>query len=148
MIEFIINLVSTRTSSSFYAELLSSWCLELFLSRTSHFSSSNSMRLLLAFLPSLSKFLWMIIWPSSQSAIPFSFMSSANLLGCTLAYYPDHSAKKMETSPCTATCFVHTDQNPFPIQIHSKSLCVCTVLTPWHPPLAKLLAVLLHQYCM
>lgn len=125
MIELIINLVSARTSRSFFAELLSSWCLELFLSRISHFSSLNSMRFLSAFLPSLSKSLWMVTWPSSQPAIPFSFMSSANLLGCTLSCCPDHFTTKMDTSPCTTTCFVHADQNSFPTQFHSKSHFAC-----------------------
>ena len=84
----MFNMVSTRTSSSFSAKLLSSWsapsicwCMGLFLARcrTLHFSLLNFMRFLSANFSSLQRSLWMAAWPSGTSATPLSLVSSADL---------------------------------------------------------------------
>lgn len=91
--------LSTRTTRSFFASLLSSWatsslswCMELFLlrHRTSHFPLLNLVRFLSVCFSSLSI-------PSEQqythlgvSSTPLSFMSSATCWWCTLSKHPGH----------------------------------------------------------
>lgn len=85
----MFSLVSARTRRSFSAELLSSWvvlkmysCLGLFFPRcrTSHFSSLNFTRFLLANFSSLSNSFWTAAQLRGISILPPSLMSSANLL--------------------------------------------------------------------
>jgi len=83
----MVNLVSTRTSRGFSANLLSSWaapsiywCMGLSLPRcrTLHFPLLNCMRFLSAHFSSLLRSLWLAAKLSGVSATPHSFISGVS----------------------------------------------------------------------
>lgn len=88
-----VNPVPSGTPVAFSAKLLCSmcWCPGSFLPRWGVIPPSfNSAGFLLTHFSSPSRSLWMVPQPSGLATTPYSFVSSASLLRCSLYHRPGH----------------------------------------------------------